>query len=97
MNLNLWVIPVLPLLGALINGALGRRFPKSLVSAIALGASGAAFAYALWVVSQFGSLPQVPYIENHSAWIQISDFTVNYGFQLDQLSVVMLMVVTGVG
>ncbi|HUR36257.1 MAG TPA: NADH-quinone oxidoreductase subunit L, partial [Terriglobales bacterium] len=47
--------------------------------------------------SQFGSLPQVPYIENHSAWIQISDFTVNYGFQLDQLSVVMLMVVTGVG
>jgi len=97
MSLNLWVIPMLPLLGALINGALGRRFPKSVVSAVALGASGAAFTWALWVVSQFGGLPQVPYIENHGPWIQISDLTVNFGFQLDQLSVVMLMVVTGVG
>ena len=97
MNLNLWVIPILPLLGALINGALGRRFSKTLVSAVALGASGAAFAYALWVVSQFSGLAQVPYVESHGPWIQISDFTVNFGFQLDQLSVVMLMVVTGVG
>ncbi|HUS18024.1 MAG TPA: NADH-quinone oxidoreductase subunit L, partial [Terriglobales bacterium] len=97
VNLNLWLIPILPLLGALINGAMGRRFSKTLVGAIALGASGAAFAYALWVVSQFGGLAQVPYVENHSAWIQITDFSVNYGFQLDQLSVVMLMVVTGVG
>ncbi|MEO5937023.1 MAG: NADH-quinone oxidoreductase subunit L [Terriglobales bacterium] len=97
MNLNLWLIPILPLAGALINGALGRRFPKTLVSAIALGASGAAFAYSLWVVSQFGSLPQVPHVENYGPWIEISEFTVNFGFQLDQLSVVMLMVVTGVG
>jgi NADH-quinone oxidoreductase subunit L len=96
-NLSLWLIPILPLVGALLNGALGRRFPKSLVSAIALGASGAAFAWALWVVSQFGSLKTVPHVENYGPWIQISDFVVNFSFQLDQLAVIMLMVVTGVG
>ena len=47
MSLHLWIIPLLPLAGAAINGLLGKRFPKAVVNAIALGSTAAAFAYAL--------------------------------------------------
>jgi NADH-quinone oxidoreductase subunit L len=96
-NLHLWLIPLLPLAGALINGALGRRFSKTLVSAIALSSTAIAFGIALWVASQFSGLPQVPYMESHGPWIQISGFSVDFAFMLDQLSLIMLLVVTGVG
>ena len=36
MNLHLWLIPILPLLGAAINGLVGRRLPHRAVTAIAL-------------------------------------------------------------
>ena len=97
VNLHLWLIPLLPLAGALINGALGRRFSKSLVSAIALGSTALAFAIALWVAERFSGLAQVPYVESHGPWIQISGFNVDFAFMLDQLSLIMLLVVTGVG
>jgi NADH-quinone oxidoreductase subunit L len=99
MSLHLWIIPLLPLAGAAINGLLGKRFSKALVNTIALGSTGLAFAYGLWVTAQFAGMPssQIPYIEQHSAWITTSDFSVNWGFYLDQLSLVMLLIVTGVG
>src|SRR5215469_16514895 len=98
-NLNLWIIPLLPLAGAAINGFFGRRFSRLLVSIVALGSTGIALVYALWVTVQFFNLPQaqVPHIETLLPWIHTSDFLVNYGFYLDQLSLVMLLVVTGVG
>src|SRR3954463_7907030 len=96
-NLHLWLIPLLPLLGALINGALGRRFPKTLITAIALLSTGAAFGWALKAAVQFPSLKTIPYIEPHRPWIAISGFTVDFAFMLDQLSLIMLLVVTGVG
>ena len=96
-NLHLWLIPMLPLLGALINGALGRRFSKTTITAVALVSTAASFGIALWVASQFSGLAQVPYVESHGPWIQISGFSVNFAFLLDQLSLVMLLVVTGVG
>jgi len=99
MSLHLWIIPLLPLTGAAINGLLGKRFPKALVNAIALGATAAAFAYALWVAVQFLGLPadQIPHIERYATWMTAGTFTAEYGIYLDQLSLVMLLVVTGVG
>src|SRR4051794_5372768 len=96
-NLHLWLIPVLPLVGAAINGLFGRRFPQRVVNAVALAFPGAALVQALWIASQFGSLQNIPHIEVLGRWIQAGSFTVNFGFQLDQLSMVMLLVVTGVG
>src|ERR1700689_3855652 len=61
-NLHLWLIPLLPLAGAAINGFLGKRSSRQAVSTVALVFSGPAFAMALWVVSQFSSLT-LPYIE----------------------------------
>jgi NADH-quinone oxidoreductase subunit L len=93
-NLHLWLIPVLPLVGAAINGLFGKHFSRQTVAAIALGFCGAAFAMALWVASHVSLLPVV---ENLAPWIRAGDFQVDFAFYLDQLSLVMLLVVTGVG
>ena len=90
----------MPLAGAAINGLLGKRFPKALVNTIALGSTALAFAYAVWVAVQFFGLPanQIPYIEHaRQTWMAAGSFSVEYGFWLDQLSLVMLLVVSGVG
>ncbi len=95
-DLHLWLIPLLPLMGAAINGLLGKRFSRPVVSAVALIFSGAALAQAAWIVSQYSSL-SLPYLQTVAPWLRASSFEVDFAFYLDQLSLIMLMVVTGVG
>jgi NADH-quinone oxidoreductase subunit L len=98
-NLNLWLIPVLPLAGAAINGFLGKKSSKTAVSTIALVFSGAALAWAFfvaWRVATSASLP-LPHEEYFAHWIRSGNFAADFAFYLDQLSLVMLLVVTGVG
>jgi NADH-quinone oxidoreductase subunit L len=95
-NLHLWLIPVLPLIGAAINGLLGKRFSRQTVVTVALVFSGAALVMALWVASQFSSL-RAPHIETLATWLRAGNFQADFAFYLDQLSLVMLLVVTGVG
>jgi NADH-quinone oxidoreductase subunit L len=94
--LNLRLIPILPLAGAAINGFFGKRSSRKAVTTIALFFSGAAFAMALWVAMRFSSL-SLPYHEYFAHWIRSGSFNVDFAFYLDQLSLVMLLVVTGVG
>jgi NADH-quinone oxidoreductase subunit L len=94
--MHLWLIPVLPLIGGAINGLFGRRFSRQSVAAVAVGFCGASFLLALWVAAQFSSL-SIPYIEPFTSWIRAGDFQADFAFYLDQLSLVMLLVVTGVG
>jgi NADH-quinone oxidoreductase subunit L len=94
-SLHLWVIPLLPLAGAAINGLLGRRFSNAVVSTVALLSTGASFAYAVWAVLQ--ALGHMPYQETAGTWIAAGNFSAPFGFYLDQLSTVMVLVVTGVG
>jgi NADH-quinone oxidoreductase subunit L len=94
--LNLWLIPILPLAGAAINGVLGKKSSRQAVTTIALVFSGAAFAMALWVAMRFSSL-SLPYTEFFAHWIRSGSFSADFAFYLDQLSLVMLLVVTGVG
>src|SRR5512143_517339 len=91
------IIPLLPALGAALNGLLGRRFPKTVVNAIALGSTGLSFLWALRVVSGFFSNGSQPIAEHYGTWIRAGAFAANFGFYVDQLSVIMLLVVTGVG
>ncbi|HXM67944.1 MAG TPA: NADH-quinone oxidoreductase subunit L [Candidatus Acidoferrum sp.] len=95
-NLNLWLIPLLPLAGAAINGFWGKKSSRNAVTAVALFFSGAAFAMALLVALRFSSLA-LPYHEFFAHWIRSGNFTADFSFYLDQLSLVMLLVVTGVG
>ena len=95
-NLHLWLIPLLPLIGSAINGLSGLRFSRRTVASVALAFCGAAFAMALWVAIRFSSLT-VPHVEFLATWIRAGNFQADFAFYLDQLSLVMLLVVTGVG
>ena len=95
-NLHLWLIPMLPLMGAAINGFLGQSF-----LAADGGRRGAAFqrrgvCYGAVVASQFSSA-SAPHVSYVAPWIRAGNFQVDFSFYLDQLSLVMLLVVTGVG
>src|ERR1700680_4962335 len=95
-NLNLWLIPVLPLAGAAINGFFGNRSSRTAVSTVGLVFSGAAFAWAVSVVLRLSSI-DLPYQEYIAHWIRSGSFSADFALYLDQLSLVMLLVVTGGG
>src|ERR1044072_9283008 len=96
---TLWLIPALPLVGFVLNGALGSGLGKSFVTAVALLASGGA--------AVAGTIAAVQYHHLHPngerlvdvvySWIASGNVGADLAFQLDPLSVVMLMVVTWVG
>src|SRR5215813_5470437 len=101
---HLWIIPLLPLLGATINGLLGAKWPNKAVNTVALSATGLSFLSALEAVREFLG----HYDETHQAfrkeffdWIftgaAAGNFRVGFDLQMDQLTVVMVLVVTGVG
>jgi NADH-quinone oxidoreductase subunit L len=92
----LCTIPLLPLAGAAINGFFGRRASKKAISTVALVFCGAAFAMALFIAANFSSAA-APYSYEFAHWLRSGAFSVDFSFYLDQLSLVMLLVVTGVG
>ncbi len=97
--MNLWLIPLLPMAGAIVNGLFGRRFSKNVVSAIGLAFPGAAMLWTWKTGLQFAQLAPsaIPHIENYGPWLGAGDFVINYGLYLDQLSLLMALIVTGVG
>jgi NADH-quinone oxidoreductase subunit L len=95
-NPYLWLVPILPLAGAAINGFFGRRSSKRAITVIALAFCGAAFAMALFLAASFSSA-SAPYYYDLAHWLRSGSFQVDFSFYLDQLSLVMLLVVTGVG
>jgi NADH-quinone oxidoreductase subunit L len=95
-NPYLWLIPTLPLAGAAINGLLGYRSSKKAVTTVALVFPGLAFALALKIALGFSSAG-APYVFHLAHWVRSGSFSADFAFYLDQLSLVMLLVVTGVG
>jgi NADH-quinone oxidoreductase subunit L len=96
---HLWIIPLLPLLGATVNGLFGRTWPNKIVNSVAIGATGLSFLAALEAVREFFLLSpeQIPWVRQYFSWIEAGNFRAGFDLQVDQLTVVMLLVVTGVG
>ncbi len=97
MKTLLIFIPILPLIGFLLNGIFGRSFPKKLVHRIAITTTGISFLLAVITFFKFLSLDVESLVFNYFTWIKAGDFVANFGFLLDPLSMVMVLVVTGVG
>ena len=90
------LIPLFPLIAVLVNGLLGHRYSTDLAGRIAVGSIGLSFLCAVAVVAGVLSDPAPREVIAYS-WIFGGDLHVNFGFLIDPLTAVMLMVVTGVG
>ena len=96
----IWLAPALALLGFVLNGALVfvRPTAKTLVSVIGAGVLIAAFAVSALVFGAFAGLhAEAPVVLRYWSWIPVGTLQVDFALQVDQLSAVMLLVVTGVG
>ena len=106
----IWLIPVLPGIGAAVNGLFGiRYFSRSVAAAVACLSMGGALVLALIAFWQLVGLH--PSVRMHEVilapWfpslpLQLTDgsigtFEVPWGFRLDPLSGIMILVVTGIG
>ena len=95
-----WLTIALPFLGFLVNGALALRRPqaRSAVSMVGAGVLLGAFAVAALVFLQLrGHPPETPILVELWRWIPSGALDIRFALQVDQLSTVMLLVVTGVG
>jgi len=130
----IWLVPLLPLIGAAINGIFGRwfRFPEKLIGGIAVGSVALSFLISIAAISSYGfsnnSLWPNPYVSTQTAftWIaggavrqslgqaesttittanrqvtvpspRASLLNIEWSYQLDPLSAVFMLIVTGVG
>ncbi len=94
------LIILFPLIGFLINGLLGRKIKnETIVGSIGTLAVASSFFVALGIFFEMISLP----VEERSKvvsvfqWISAGTFSVNVAYQVDQLSILMTLIVTGVG
>ena len=95
-DFHLWLIPIIPFAGFLVNGLIGRKAPKPFVTAVALTGSLLPLLMVSNIVLKFSSLA-LPHIETVGTWISSGAFHADFSFQVDQLTLVMLCIITGVG
>jgi NADH-quinone oxidoreductase subunit L len=93
----LWIVPLLPLLGSAVNGLFGAKWPNKIVNGVAIGSTGLSFLCALEAVREFFESGQVLFHKEFFTWIAAGNFRADFDLQMDQLTVVMVLVVTGVG
>ncbi|MGH7467050.1 MAG: NADH-quinone oxidoreductase subunit L [Longimicrobiales bacterium] len=96
----LWAIALLPLLGFVINGVAAFVWAdkKLIPTLVGPGVVGAAFMVAL--LNFFGLLGtelHEPIVQTYWSWMPVGRLQVGAAFQLDQLSMLMTLIVTGVG
>jgi NADH-quinone oxidoreductase subunit L len=101
MDLLITLIPFFPLLGFLILGLGFDRIPKKLTSIIGSGTVFLSFASSIIIFFHLLSKPVLTtsnqIVIDLFNWISFHGFTVSFSFLIDPLSVVMLLIVTGVG
>lgn len=91
-----YAIVLLPLLGFLINGLFGKNLPKILVGSLATLMVFGSFCIAVSIFMNFNSESQ-PVIVKAFEWFRVNGVQINFGFQIDQLSLMMVMIITGIG
>jgi NADH-quinone oxidoreductase subunit L len=93
-----WLIPLFPLIGFLVNGLVGKSLPKKVVGTIGSMAVGLSFLVTVAIFLEFLQLP----VDARSVekviytWIASGPFKVSVAYLIDPLSLVMLLVVSGV-
>ncbi len=93
-----WLIPLLPFIGFVINGLVGKSLPKGVVGTIGSATVGLSFLITLVIFLEFLKLP----VEARSVekvvytWMAAGSFKVSVAYLIDPLSLIMMLVVSGV-
>ena len=94
---QIWLVPAFPLLGFILNGMLGKRFGTRFVSIVGPLAIALAFAQSVVLFFQMLNADGNVLSEHLYTWIKSGNFEAGINFQVDQLSGLYLLVITGVG
>lgn len=94
LSLLITLIPLIPFAGFLINGLGFRNIPKNIVPLIGTGASFLSFLCVFFTYQQFNGDPVIVKLFD---WITVGNLNIGFTFRVDQLSLIMLFVITGVG
>lgn len=92
----IYAIVLLPLLGFLINGLFGKNLPKIVVGSLATAMVFGSFCIAVSLFMNFDSESPAVIVKAFK-WFTVNGVQINFGFQIDQLSLMMVMIITGIG
>src|SRR4030042_6964619 len=94
-----WLIPLFPAIGFLINGFFGRTYSKKVVSWVACSALGFSFLTSILIFFELIGKPPTERVFEKVIfdWIVSGSFQTVIGYQIDPLSLLMALVVPGVG
>ena len=97
MSKLIYLVPLFPLAGFLLNG-LGRNLlSRTLVSVIAVGAVLASFVMSLLIFREVGAADFQTQVVKLFDFIKVGKVDIPFSFQVDRLSVLFLLIITGVG
>jgi NADH-quinone oxidoreductase subunit L len=106
---HIWLIPMFPLITAAAMLFFGRKLKNDVINGLCVGSVFISFIFSAGSFLQLLSLPQdnriainvlfewLPAVPFHMLDGRLANFVADWGFQLDPLSAVMILVVTGVG
>ena len=96
MQLLLTLVPGLPLLSATLLLLVGRHLPKAMVTACGVGSIGLAGIAVALLLNQWLISPE-PFSVTLWQWLSVGSFRVDIALHLDQLSIIWLCTITGIG
>lgn len=92
-----WLVPLFPLVGFLLNGLLRNSLSKSLTGIIGSGSILASFIVSVLIFLDVKAGIDGPVIVTLFDFISFEDVSIPFAFQVDQLSSLFLLIITGIG
>src|SRR5438105_2734092 len=96
-GLFLWLVPTLPLLGAIVIAAAGRRWFADQCHIPCIAAAVGACVCAIATFFAVANYEHAIIIGDAAPWISVGDFKANFSLRADGLTAVMLVMVTFIG
>tara|TARA_R110002073_G_scaffold178972_1_gene337493 strand:- start:98 stop:1948 length:1851 start_codon:yes stop_codon:yes gene_type:complete len=93
----IWLLPTFPLLGFLSLVLTTGNLPKKVVAAIGAGSIGLSFITAALIAVEFLGSGESHFVLEVWTWMAVGEFSPGFSFYLDGLSLVMMLIITGVG
>jgi len=97
MSKFVYLVPLFPFIGFLLNGLLRKKLSKSLISIIGCGSVLASFVVSLLIFFEVKDVSFHTVVINLFDFINVGSLKIPFSFQVDQLSILFLLIITGVG